>query len=208
MVMQEVLLTLWQSFLDKLFPLSVSIVWLIIGLILGKVIGKIIKEILVRVKLDNFIIESERIKLKLSDMFSMLAKWIIYFIFIMEAAKTLQTEILITMIDRVVGFLIGVIQGSVIMIVGYSFAIYIKEKVISSKTLYGEIIGNLMFFLIIYLSISAALPAVGIETITQLTDKILLIIVGSIGLGIAIALGIGLKPLVEEMAKKYSKKFK
>jgi len=68
MVIQEVLLTMWQSFLDKLFPLSISIVWLIIGFVLGKIIGKVIKEILVRVKLDNFIIESERIKLKLSDM--------------------------------------------------------------------------------------------------------------------------------------------
>jgi len=28
------------------------------------------------------------------------------------------------------------------------------------------------------------------------------------GLGIAIALGLGLKPIVEETAKKYSKKFK
>ena len=208
MVMQEVLLEMWTSFKDSLFPFSLATVWLILGVILGKIAGRISKEILIRVKLDSFIIESEKIKLKLSDAFSTLLKWVVYFVFISQAVETVNAQILTEMFQSVITFLIGVIKGSVIMIIGYSFAGYIKEKVIHSKTFYGEIIGNLMFFLIIYLSLSASLPAVGIPAITQLTDRILLILVTSVGLGVAIALGLGLKPIVEEVAKKYSKKLK
>jgi hypothetical protein len=206
--MQEVLLEMWTSFKDSLFPFSLATVWLILGVILGKIVGRISKEILIRVKLDSFIIESEKIKLKLSDAFSTLLKWVVYFVFISQAVETVNAQILTEMFQSVVTFLIGVIKGSVIMIIGYSFAGYIKEKVIHSKTFYGEIIGNLMFFLIIYLSLSASLPAVGIPAITELTDRILLILVTSVGLGVAIALGLGLKPIVEEVAKKYSKKLK
>lgn len=208
MVMQEILFTLWESFLEILFPLSMAIVWLILGLVVGKIVGRIIKEILIRVKLDEFIVESEKIKLKLSDAFSMLFKWVLYFVFITIAAETLGIEIISVMVQELVAFLIGVIKASIIMIVGYSLAGYIKERVIHSKTFYGEIVGNLMFFLVVYVSLSAALPAVGIEKLTELTDMILLVLVGSIGLGVAIALGLGLKPVIEEASKKYAKKFK
>lgn len=206
MVMQEVLLQMLTGLRESLFPLSLAGVWLILGVILGKIIARVTKEVLVRVRLDSFILESERLKLKLSDAFSTLLKWVVYFIFISQAVETINAQILTEIFQSVTIFLIGVIKASVIMVVGYSFAGYVKEKVIQSKTFYGDMIGNLMFFLIIYLSLSAALPAVGIPTITQLTDRILLILVTCLGLGVAIALGLGIKPIVEEVAKKYTKK--
>ncbi len=208
MVMQEILFSLWENFLTNLYPLTLSIVWLIIGLIVGKVVGRIIREFLTRVKLDEYVIESDKIKLKLSDAFSTLFKWIIYFVFITIASETLGIQVVIEMVKAIIEFLIGVIKASTIILVGYTLASYIKEKVLHANTFYGDIIGKLVFFLIIYISISTALPLVGIERLTQLTDTILLIIVGALGLGLAIALGLGLKPFVEEVSKKYGKKFK
>jgi hypothetical protein len=208
MVIQEILGELWNSFLANLFPFTISVLWLVIGFIIGKIVGKIVKEILSRIKLDEYIIESEKIKLKLSDAFSMLFKWVIYFIFIIIAADALGIQVIIDLVSSVIEFLIGIIKASIILLVGYSLAGYLKDKVIQSKTLYGEVVGQLVFFLIIYISISAALPLVGIERLTELTDRILLIIVSAVALGVAIALGLGLKPFVEEMAKKYSKRFR
>ena len=66
--------------------------------------------------------------------------------------------------------------------------------------------GKVIFFLIIYLSIALALPFVGINP--TLINNILLVAIGSVGLGIAIALGWGLKDVVREAAQDYAKKFR
>ena len=97
----------------------------------------------------------------------------------------------------------GAVEASVIIIVGYSIASYIKEKVMHSKTLYAEIVGNVIFFLTLYVSIDLALPFIGIDT--QLINWILIIILASFGLGIGIALGLGLKDTVSMFAKEYTK---
>jgi len=206
MVVQDVLLTLWDSFLIGLPSLILAIVWLIIGFIIGKVAGRIVKEILVRVKLDQFIVERDKIKIKFSDIFSMIAKWIFYLLFISIAAESLGIELIINLIRQTITFLTGAIEASVIIIVGYGLAIYIKEKVVQSKTFYGEVVGNLIFFLIMYISIALALPFVGIDP--TLINWILIVIVGSLGAGIAIAVGLGLKDVVRESAKSYTDKFK
>jgi len=83
---------------------------------------------------------------------------------------------------------------------------YIKDKVVHSKTFYGELIGNLIFFIIIYVSVALALPFVGIDP--TLINWILIVIVASLGAGLAIAIGLGLKEVVAESARGYAKKFK
>ncbi len=74
-----------------------------------------------------------------------------------------------------------------------------------TKTLYGDIVGNVIFFLILYVSVALALPFVGIDT--QLINWILIVVVASLGLGMAIAIGLGLKDVVRDIGKTYSKRF-
>ena len=56
----------------------------------------------------------------------------------------------------------------------------------------------MFFFFIVYISVAIALPLVGISG--QLLEYILLIIVGSAGLGFAIAIGLGMKTLFQDIA--------
>jgi hypothetical protein len=65
---------------------------------------------------------------------------------------------------------------------------------------YSDIVAKILFFLILYISIAMALPLVGIDP--TLVNNILLVIIGSVGLGLAIAIGLGLKDTIARMAKK------
>jgi len=206
MALQDMLFTLWNSFLFGLPALITAVIWLIVGFIIGKIVGRIVKEILVRVKLDQYIVEKEKLKIKFSDIFSVISKWVIYLIFIQIAAASLGILTLITLISSAITFLTGAIEATVIIIVGYSLAIYIKDKVVHSKTFYGEMIGNLIFFIIVYVSVALALPFVGIDP--TLVNWILVVIVASLGAGLAIAIGLGLKEVVAESARGYAKKFR
>jgi hypothetical protein len=206
MSLQDVVITLSNSFLIGFPYLIEAIVWVLVGLILGKLAGWIVKQFLVRIKLDQYIVEKEKIKIKISDAFSMISRWIVYLIFIQIAAEALQIATLTTLITQAIVFLTGAIEAAVIIIIGYSLAYYIKDKVIHTKTFYGDFVGNIIFFMILYVSIALALPFVHIDA--TLVNWILIVIVASFGLGMAIAIGLGMKDVVREVAKGYARKFK
>ena len=93
-----------------------------------------------------------------------------------------------------------------IIIVGYGLALYVKDRTVHTETIYGNIVGNILFFLIFYVSITLALPFVNIDV--TLLNQLLLIVVGALGLGFAIAMGLGLKDTVREYSKSCLKKIK
>ena len=206
MAIQEMIVTLWTSFLIELPALITSMIILIIGFIVGKVVGKIVKEILVRIKIDKFISETEKFKLKISDLGSIIAKWVIYIWFIQIGVVSLGLLELTQLTASAVNFLFGAVGAVVIILVGYIFAYFVKDKVVHSKTFYGDIIGNLIFFLVIYVSVALALPFVKIDP--TLVNWLLIVIVASLGLGLAIAIGLGLKDVVAETARGYTRKFR
>jgi uncharacterized membrane protein len=206
MALQEMIMTLWYSFLTELPALITSIIILIIGFIVGKVVGKVVKEILVRVKIDNYISEKEKFKLKISDLGSLISKWVIYIWFIQVGVTALGLIELTALAASAVNFLFGAVAAVIIILVGYIFAYFVKDKVVHSKTFYGDIVGNLIFFLIVYVSVALALPFVNIDP--TLINWLLIVIVASLGLGLAIAIGLGLKDVVAETARGYSRKFR
>jgi hypothetical protein len=181
-----------------------AVVALLIGFLIGRFGGWAVKQFLVKIKLDQFIFEKDKFRMKLSDIFSVITRWIIYLLFIMYSASFLGVAEVTQLIRSAIGFLTGAVEASVIIIVGYSLAYYIKEQVMHSKTFYSDVVGNLIFFLIVYVSIAMALPFVGIDT--QLINWILIVIVASFGVGIAIAIGLGLKDVVRDVAKLYTKR--
>ncbi|NIM46621.1 MAG: hypothetical protein GTN40_00465 [Candidatus Aenigmarchaeota archaeon] len=203
---QEMWASIWYNFVTN-FPLLLwAIIWLLIGFIVGKIGGWLVKQFLVKMKLDQYVFERDKFKMKLSDIFAALVRWILYLSFILVAATYLTfAPQLANLITYAIGFLGGVVEATIIIVIGYSLSYYIKEQVIKTKTLYGDIVGNVIFFLILYVSVALALPFVGIDT--QLINWILIVVVASLGLGMAIAIGLGLKDVVRDIGKNYSKRF-
>ena len=204
MALENMLLTLWNGFVASLPGIVAAIVTLIIGLIIGKVVGRVVRELLNRLKVDQYVLEGEKVTFKFSDLFSVIARWWIYLVFIEAAAEFLGVQAITEFVRTIIVFLPGLVEAALIIIIGYVLAEYIKDKMISKKTFYGSVVGKLVFFLLLYISVAMALPFVGIDPL--LVNWILLIMVASVGLGIAIATGLGLKDVVAQNAKKYIKK--
>jgi len=206
MALETLLVGLWGNFVNSLPGLIAAIVTLIIGLIIGKVVGRIVKEIFIRLKVDEFVLEGEKMVFRFSDIFSVIARWWIYLVFIQAAAEFLGIAAVTVFVSEIISFIPGLIKGALIIIVGYVLAEYIKDKIVSKKTIYGSIVGKIIFFLLLYISVALALPLLGIDA--TIVNWILLILIASVGLGIAIATGLGLKDVVAANASEYMKKAK
>lgn len=204
----EILTQLFNSFVNWLPRLGGAIVLLIIGWVVGSLTGRGIKKLLIRYKIDERITKKGKPFFRLSEIVPLLISWIIYLIFIQAALseEVLGIPTLATIVGAIVSFLPSLLEGIVLVIVGYALGEYIREQIEKSKMIYSEIIGNVIFFFIIYVSIALALPLWGINP--SLVNNILLIIIGSVGIGLAIAIGLGLKDIVKEIAKEYMKRIK
>ena len=195
---------LWTQ--TKLFipNLVAAIIILVVGYVIGRVVAYVVREILDRTNVDQYFEEQGDLKFELSSMFSVIAKWIVYLLFINQAAVALQVSAITSMVERIVGWLPGLVGAISVFLAGYGIAIYAKKQIIGSETLYANILGKVVFFFVLYVAVATALPIVGIKA--DLINQILLIIMGSVGAGFAIASGLGLKDLFEEEARRYIEK--
>ena len=197
---------LWYSFLDFLPNLIGAIILLIVGYIVGKISGIVVREILIRVGVDKYLQKEEHIKFKTSTVFDVITRWFLYIVFINAAIEVLGISSLVDVMHTIIYFIPGVVGAAIIIIAAYGVGLYIKEEILSSKTIYSDIVGKTIFFLIVYLGVAVALPLVGINP--TIVNDILLVIIGSLGLGLAIALGLGLKDVIRDMAKDYETEFR
>jgi len=197
------LMNLYQSIVVGFPALVYAVIVLVIGYIIGRVVGAVVEKLLIRVNVDKYVTEHEHLAINLSAVFSIIAKWWIYFITIQAVANILQIPAIITMVQSIVNFIPGVIGATLVLVVSYGLAIYAKENILGSRELYSNIVGKILFFLIIYIGIATALPLLGVDPF--LINSILLLIVGAISIGVAIALGFGLKDVIAENAREYSK---
>ena len=185
-----------------------AIILLVIGLILGKAIGWFTKECLVRLKIDDYLPLKKRKMTSVSEIFSLIIKWWIYLAFLAAAFsdQVLGIKPISLWVESIVRFIPNIIGAALIIIVGYLLGEFISTEIKKSETFYSSLVSKIIFFFVMYVSIALALPVLGISA--DLVNNILLIIIGSIGLGLAIAIGLGLKGPIEEIAREYLKKKK
>ncbi len=177
----------------------------LIGWLIGTVVGKAIKTISRRYNVDKRIFRKEHPPIKFSDILAMVAMWSIFLIFIQSAVEVLGIISLTTVLGAILSFLGGALEGIAIIVVGYVLANYVSEAIKKSKIIYSDIMAGFIFFIIVYVSVALALPLVGINP--TLVNNILLILIGSVGVGMAIAIGFGMKDTVAQLSKKYAKKY-
>ncbi len=200
----KALINIWTLTNDVLVRLVGAVILLLIGFIVGKVSGRIVREIIVRSRLDEIASEEKYLNLKPSHLGDLVTRWVIYLVFIQQATEVLAINTITEFIGGVYNFILGVVAAALTIMIGYGLAIYIKDKIITSKTVYSDITGKLVFGLILYLSIAIGLKFIkGVDT--AILDYILLVLVGSVGAGLAIAIGLGLKDVIREMAMDWRK---
>jgi di/tricarboxylate transporter len=192
-----------SSAIDFFPNLIYALILLVIGWIVGSIVERIVKTLMLRFKVDQYL-NKRGPMLRLTDIIPLIFEWGVYLIFIQEAVAKLE----LGFITQVVGVLYqeipGVIFAVVISVVGYIIAEYVKKEIQKSRILYKGVMSSILFWLIIFVSFAIALKQTPIET--TLMDQLILIIAGSVGLGVAIALGLGLKDTVNQVAKDQIKR--
>lgn len=194
--------------LNSFWPIVISAILLVVGYVVGKLIGAGIKELLIRFKIDTHVpIKKE--ELRFSSIFSEVTKWVIYLLFISQAAAVLNITVVATAIAALVQFLPRVLASIIIIAVGYIIAKYTEDFVRQSKFSYSGLMSKVFFFFVVYLSIAIGLNALNTPQYTlidpTLINNILLIIVGSVGLGFAIAMGFGFRDMFKDVADEVGK---
>jgi len=203
-IVTDLISSVWNSFLVLLPNLIGAVLILILGLVAGKILGGIVKRIVIHSGLDSWVSKERHIPIDLAKVFGTLANWIVYLLAIQEASSVLNIVTIQLFVQESLGFIFGVIRASAIVVVGYSIAMYLKDVILNTKNIYADLLGKIMFVLILYLSIALALPSIGINA--TVISNLLLVIVASFGLGAAIAIGLGMKDTVAQMGKKYATK--
>lgn len=197
---------IWYPFLSFVPNLIGAIIVLIIGFMVGKILGLVVREILIRTGVDRYLKKEEHIKFRASSVFDVITRWSVYTVALVSASDIMNINALTTVMTEIVFFIPQLIGAVIVILVSYGLAVYVKDEILAAKTIYSDMLGKVIFFLIIYIGIAIALPIIQIQT--QLIGNLLLVIVGAVGIGMAIAIGLGLQDVIKEMAKDYAQDFR
>lgn len=190
-----------------ILPSLVSVaVILLVGLVVGKIAGRIVKEVLEKSKLDYYVTEEKRPAVSLSSVFSLAARWWVYFVFVGQAVAVSNLRVLEDSFRLIANFIPSVIGAAAILVSGYVLGEYLRSHIRKANRVYAEVVGKVLLFFILYVAIALSLAVLGVPS--RIVDIVLIVIVGSIGIGVAIALGFGLKDVVADIGKRYVKKLK
>lgn len=198
-LLENALQNLVQGFVTGLPNVIYAVITLVAGYIIGRVVGVVVEKIVVRSKIDTHLREKEQLSFKLSEVLGTISKWLIYLIFLQEAAMQLNVLAISAVINAIIAFIPGIVGAVLVIIASYAIGIYVKENIVGSKEIYTNVLGKTILFFIVYVGVATALPMMNIDA--TLINSILLIIMGSLGVGVAIAFGLGLKDTVAEVAK-------
>jgi len=196
------------------------IIILIIGWLISKVIKAIVTKALKAVKLDTLSDKIELDKLlgkggitySLSDLIGVICYWLGLLVTFMVAINAIGLTIAADLLNKVVLYIPNVIAALFILVLGMFAATLMRNVVrtaannagLSQSKLLAQIVETIVIVFAIFVGLEQL--QIGIR-ITELTISIIL---GAIGLGLALAFGLGCKDIagkfVAELVEKFKKK--
>jgi hypothetical protein len=221
---QVVLLEPARTVLSQISQFLVSLLLVIVILIIGWLISKVIRTIVTKalklVKLDSIserielakLLERGGISLTLSDLIGALCYWIGILVTFMVAINAVGLTIAAELLNKVVLYIPNIIAAMFILILGMFAATLLKGIVqtaannagLSQGKVLSQIVEGIVLAFVIFVGLEQL--KIGIS----LTGLTLAIILGSIGLGCALAFGLGCKDIagkfVSELIDKSKKK--
>jgi len=182
-----------------------AIVILVVGWLIAKVIEALIARVLKAVKLDaasekagiaNVLAQGE-IKMTLSELIGAIVYWLIILIVIATTLDALNLKIASELLTRVVGYVPNILGAVFILILGAFIANFVGTIVRTAGNNAGlkntKMLSQLASTILIIFAVIIAIEQLQIAT-TLIILSVNIILV-SIGLGVAIAFGLGCKDI-------------
>ncbi|MDD3344856.1 MAG: hypothetical protein PHO34_00245 [Candidatus Omnitrophica bacterium] len=221
---QVVLLEPARNVLTQISQFMVNVLLVIVILIIGWLLSKLLKTVVSKglkvVRLDAL---SSRIELdkilgkggitySLSDLIGVICYWFGILITVMVAINAIGLTVAADLLNRIVLYIPNVVAGVFMLIVGMFAATALKNIVTTAANnaglIQGKFLGQVVEVVVMIFAIFVGLEQLNIGIrITELTVGIIL---GSLGLGFALAFGLGCKDIaakfVSDLIDKASKK--
>jgi len=201
---------------EKIISLLPALVGALVILLLGWLLAKILKsaliKLLVAVRFEKF---SERsglskflsrgdIKHSFADILGTVFFWIIFLFFIDLAADVLKLSLISNLINSIISFIPNLIAAAVIIIIGVLLSSFFKGVVKVTASSYDlahrELLAKIVQYLIILFAVAMSLEELGVAT--HILVNSVLIIIGAIAFGLALAFGLGSKDVAGKIVNK------
>ncbi|MFH1229801.1 MAG: hypothetical protein V1678_05270 [Candidatus Aenigmatarchaeota archaeon] len=208
------LVNLWNSFVSIFPGLIAAIFILIIGYLLALIIGHVVKVVIQRAGIDKAILKFKLPptigKIKVSSVLGQITKWYIFIIFIQAAADTVNLGTLSVLLAQFALWLPQLIVAVLAVFLGLFLAHYLSNLIERESQMKGiKYISNLFKVMIMFIAVVIALEQIGVEV--SILQNTFLVIIGSIGIGFALAIGLafglGLKDKAAGMYESIKKNF-
>ena len=204
------------SLLSGVFAFCILVAVMLIGIWVANLLGQVLKDFFQRVKLEKFLeshgVHDALFGFTLSGVAIIMLKLYIAVAFLGIAADLIQMPMLFMLAAQAIGYLPLLAQGLVILLAALMAADYLTDKIKDSKKLpFANSIGVLVTLFIAYNALVIAMPLLLPSADPSLLVWSFLVLLSAfaiaLGFGAAIAIGLGMKDTVAEIAKKNRDKF-
>ena len=185
--------------------LAAALVILLVGWVVAKLVAAAVEKILEIVKVDmaaekaglNDILAKGDVKKSFSEILASIVYWLIVLVVIATAVQPLRLTVASALVSQLVDYIPNVIAAIFVLIFGGLLASFsgsvVQTAAGNAKIRHARTLGQTVRVVLIILAITVALEQLRIGLIIGLAVNILL---ASLGLGFAIAVGLGCKDLV------------
>lgn len=219
---QVILLEPARVVLAQIGQFLVNILLVIIILIIGWIISKAVKAVVTKglraIKLNELsdriglevLLEKGGIGYSLSELVGIICYWLAILVTFMVAINAVGLTVAADLLNKVVLYIPNVIAAIFILILGMFAATIVKNIVLTAinnaGVAQGKILSKAVEIAIIAFAVFAALEQLGIGI--RITELTLGVILGSIGLGLALAFGLGCKDIAGKFVNDFTEKLK
>jgi len=194
------------------------VIILIIGWLISKLIKTVITKMLRAIKVDELsdriefdqMLQKGGISYSLSELVGVICYWIALLVTFMVAINAVGLTIAADLLNKVVLYIPNVIAALFILILGMFFATLLRNIVKTAASNAGishaQLFSKLVEIIVVVFSIVIALEQLNIAI--QITQVTLAIILGAIGLGLALAFGLGCRDIAGRAVNDFIEKLK
>jgi hypothetical protein len=191
----------------------VALLVVVIGWIIAKGIRSLVSRVLKLLRLDKIsekagiakFLKKGDVKYQLSELIALIIYWLLMLIVIMLTANVLGLDAVADLMDKIVLYIPNVLAAMIVLVIGALFATFLRKVVETTSKNAGlthaKQMGMLTHTIIMVFAVIIALEQlrIGITVLSQCIT----IIIGSIGLALALAFGLGCKDLAAKSMESF-----
>lgn len=205
----DIFIGMKDSLMKALPDLFIAIIIVVVGAIVATIIKFIVTKVLKGIKFDELlknaglgdILGKAGMKNGATPVIGKLIFWVIMLFMIKSAADKMGVEDISNIITSLMNFLPKLAISVIILLVGTMVADIIKNAVFNTLDNYGldyaKALAGIVFGFVFVIVLTVALSQLAIDT--ELLKDSVKIILASLGLGLSICLGLGLKGLANQI---------